>query len=104
MRTVPCTSRASAGSAASIRCSAVAIALRTETRARSPSGLNRRGRPPSPVAAATIVVPSTEATFPVIGLVYLPVALLSGVLGPFPWEPGWLGCCATCPPSRWWTR
>ena len=82
----------------------MAIALRTETRARSPSGLNRRGRPPSPVAAATIVVPSTEATFPVIGLVYLPVALLSGVLGPFPWEPGWLGCCATCPPSRWWTR
>jgi hypothetical protein len=54
--------------------------------------------------AATIVVPSTEATFPVIGLVYLPVALLSGVLGPFPGEPGWLGCCATCPPSRWWTR
>jgi len=40
--------------------------------------------------AATIVVPSTEATFPVIGLVYLPVALLSGVLGPFPGEPGWL--------------
>ena len=68
----------------------MAIALRTETRARSPSELNRRGRPPSPVAAATIVVPSTEATFPVIGLVYLPVALLSGVLGPFPWEPGWL--------------
>jgi ABC-2 type transport system permease protein len=40
--------------------------------------------------AATIVVPSTEATFPVIGLVYLPVALLSGVLGLFPGEPGWL--------------
>jgi len=40
--------------------------------------------------AATIVVPSTEATFPVIGLVYLPVALLSGVLGPFPGEPAWL--------------
>ena len=39
-----------AGSAASIRCSAAAIALRTETRARSPSELNRRAghraRPP----------------------------------------------------------
>jgi hypothetical protein len=40
--------------------------------------------------AATIVVPSAEATFPVTGLIYLPVALLSGVLGPFPVEPGWL--------------
>ena len=40
--------------------------------------------------AATIVVPSAEATFPVTGLIYLPVALLSGVLGPFPVEPG--GC------------
>jgi ABC-2 type transport system permease protein len=50
--------------------------------------------------AATIVVPSTEATFPVIGLVYLPVALLSGVLGPFSWEPGWLAGWAAALPAR----
>lgn len=40
--------------------------------------------------AVTTLVPSTEATFPVIGLVYLPVILLSGAFGPFPGEPGWL--------------
>lgn len=40
--------------------------------------------------AASIVVPSAEATFPVIGLTYLPVVLLSGVFGTIPGEPGWL--------------
>jgi ABC-2 type transport system permease protein len=50
--------------------------------------------------AATIVVPSTEATFPVTGLVYLPVALLSGVLGPFPGEPGWLAGLLRCLPAE----
>jgi ABC-2 type transport system permease protein len=40
--------------------------------------------------AASIVVPSAEATFPVIGLTYLPVILLSGVFGTIPGEPGWL--------------
>jgi len=40
--------------------------------------------------AASIVVPTAEATFPVIGLTYLPVILLSGVVGTIPGEPGWL--------------
>ena len=40
--------------------------------------------------AATIVVPTAEAAFPVIGLTYLPVIFLSGVFGSFPGEPGWL--------------
>jgi len=40
--------------------------------------------------AASIVVPTAEATFPVIGLTYLPVILLSGVFGTIPGEPGWL--------------
>jgi ABC-2 type transport system permease protein len=40
--------------------------------------------------AVTALVPSTEATFPVIGLVYLPVILLSGAFGPFHGEPEWL--------------
>jgi ABC-2 type transport system permease protein len=40
--------------------------------------------------AATIVVPTAEATFPVIGVTYLPLILLSGVFGTIPGEPGWL--------------
>ena len=71
---------------------------------RDPGPFAVRAEPAGPAAEpgrrGDLVAPRTEATFPVIGLVYLPVALLSGVLGPFPWDPGWLGCCATCPPSR----
>ena len=44
----------------------------------------------APGTAASIVVPTAEATFPVIGPTYLPVILLSGVFGTIPGEPGWL--------------
>ena len=40
--------------------------------------------------AVTSVVPTAEATFPVIGLTYLPVIFLSGVFGAFPGEPDWM--------------
>ena len=40
--------------------------------------------------AASIVVPTAEATFPVLGLTYLPMILLSGMFGAIPGEPGWL--------------
>lgn len=40
--------------------------------------------------AATIVVPTAEAAYPVIGLTYLPVIFLSGVFGAFHGEPNWL--------------
>jgi ABC-2 type transport system permease protein len=40
--------------------------------------------------AVTIVVPTAEAAFPVIGLTYLLVIFLSGVFGSFPGEPNWL--------------
>jgi ABC-2 type transport system permease protein len=50
--------------------------------------------------AVTIVVPSAEATFPVTGLVYLPLVLLSGVLGPFPGELGWLSWTLSYLPAQ----
>lgn len=50
--------------------------------------------------AVTALVPSAEATFPVIGLVYLPVILLSGVLGPFPGEPDWLSRLVSYLPAQ----
>jgi ABC-2 type transport system permease protein len=40
--------------------------------------------------AVTIVVPTAEAAFPVIGLTYLPVIFLSGIFGAFRGEPAWL--------------
>jgi ABC-2 type transport system permease protein len=50
--------------------------------------------------AVTALVPSTEATFPVIGLVYLPVVLLSGAFGPFPGEPEWLARLVSYLPAQ----
>ena len=50
--------------------------------------------------AVTALVPSTEATFPVIGLVYLPVILLSGAFGPFPGEPAWLARLVSYLPAQ----
>jgi ABC-2 type transport system permease protein len=50
--------------------------------------------------AATIVVPTAEATFPVIGLTYLPVIFLSGVFGPFAGEPGWLSTLVRYLPAQ----
>lgn len=38
--------------------------------------------------AVTAVVPTVEATFPIVGLTYLPVIFLSGAFGAFPGEPG----------------
>ena len=50
--------------------------------------------------AATIVVPTAEATFPVIGLTYLPVIFLSGVFGAFPGEPNWLSTLVRYLPAQ----
>jgi ABC-2 type transport system permease protein len=50
--------------------------------------------------AATIVVPTAEATFPVIGLTYLPVIFLSGVFGSFPGEPAWLATAVHYLPAQ----
>jgi ABC-2 type transport system permease protein len=50
--------------------------------------------------AATIVVPTAEATFPVIGLTYLPVIFLSGVFGSFPGEPNWLATLTRYLPAQ----
>jgi ABC-2 type transport system permease protein len=50
--------------------------------------------------AVTIMVPTAEASFPVIGLTYLPVIFLSGVFGAFPGEPGWLAALARYLPVR----
>jgi ABC-2 type transport system permease protein len=40
--------------------------------------------------AVTALVPTAEASYPVIGLTYLPVIFVSGVFGAFPGAPGWL--------------
>jgi ABC-2 type transport system permease protein len=49
--------------------------------------------------AASIVVPTAEAMFPVLGLTYLPMILLSGVFGTIPGEPGWLTAAVHCLPA-----
>jgi ABC-2 type transport system permease protein len=50
--------------------------------------------------AVTIVVPTAEAAFPVIGLPYLPVLFLSGVFGAFPGEPAWLATAVHYLPAQ----
>jgi ABC-2 type transport system permease protein len=50
--------------------------------------------------AVSALVPTAEASFPVIGLTYLPVVFLSGVVGSFPGEPGWLSAAVRYLPAQ----
>jgi ABC-2 type transport system permease protein len=50
--------------------------------------------------AASILVPTAEASFPVIGLTYLPVVFFSGVLGSFPRQPAWLASAVRYLPAQ----
>ncbi len=40
--------------------------------------------------AVTGFIPTVASAFPILGLTYLPVVLISGVFGPLPTEPHWL--------------
>jgi ABC-2 type transport system permease protein len=50
--------------------------------------------------AVTALVPSTEGTFAILGLVYLPVIFLSGAFGPFAGEPAWLARLVSYLPAQ----
>jgi ABC-2 type transport system permease protein len=50
--------------------------------------------------AVTGIVPNVASAFPILGLSYLPVVLISGVLGSMPSEPSWLTTLASYLPVQ----
>lgn len=43
--------------------------------------------------AASALIPTTEAAWPLLGVTYLPLVILSGSLGTVNGQPGWLATC-----------
>lgn len=50
--------------------------------------------------AASALIPSVEAAWPLLGLTYLPLAVLSGNFGPISGQPGWLATLIAYLPAQ----